>query len=309
MNEIGLHVFAGCLYASSEQAANLKKSARYPERMHVLQLNVIDEQQVDEAFRQIEQTLQQKKIVLHALINNAGVGKSAPVEYGNFETTFGDMLNINLNAPIKMTRAALPLIRKSRQYRPELSGDSRIINICSQAGVFHLSPLAGYSCSKAALIAFTNCLRQEIDQFHIRAISIEPTFFNTPIVSKESGRLNAPLVLESTPAEVLETYPPSFSQLRLQPVESKIVSDKVHLVIDTIVEAAIAYQPEMRYTVAEPLSKMFLVFGSFLPVEVIYILSKMGFQLFSFLSSFDSENSYKVKIHQMHISGITSKSD
>jgi NAD(P)-dependent dehydrogenase (short-subunit alcohol dehydrogenase family) len=277
--------------------------------MHVLQLNVTDEAQIQSAFELIEETLNDEKIVLHALINNAGIGRAAPIEYGNFDTTFGDILNINLNAPVRLSRAALPLIRNSRRNQPDMAGDARIINICSQAGVFHLSPLTAYCCSKSALIAFTNCLRQEVDRFNVRAISIEPTFFATPIVSQEASRNNLPIVLQTTRPEVLETYGAAFTKQRMLAVHPQIVSKKVHLVIDSIVEATLACQPEMRYTVAEPLAKIALVFGSLLPVELIYIATKIGFSLINATLLFASKGKYEAKVQKFHNTKVPSKSN
>lgn len=104
------------------------------------------------------------------LVNNAGVALVAP-----FDSISSDaarkMYEINLFAPIELTRALLPkmLSRKS----------GAIINISSVFGEVGGSCEVDYSAAKAGLIGFTKALAKEVGPTGIRVNCVCPGIIDT----------------------------------------------------------------------------------------------------------------------------------
>jgi NAD(P)-dependent dehydrogenase (short-subunit alcohol dehydrogenase family) len=115
---------------------------------------------------------------IDAAVNNAGIGPFAPIE----RTTDADWwatLDTNLLGAVRVTRAALPLMRAQ--------GGGTIVNISSVAGRLASIPTqAAYAASKHALCAFTDSIVAECAPFGIKAYCIEPGFFATAIMERDA---------------------------------------------------------------------------------------------------------------------------
>lgn len=109
---------------------------------------------------------------IDVLVNNAGLGIVFPA----METRIADFdatLAINLRAPWLMAAAALPWLKRS--------GEGRVINISSQAGVIALDQHLAYGASKAGLNMVTKVLAVEWAPFGITVNAIAPTVVETPM--------------------------------------------------------------------------------------------------------------------------------
>lgn len=102
---------------------------------------------------------------LDILINNAGIGIFAPVADFNVED-WHRLMNTNLHGAFYMTRAVLPQMIRQRQ--------GAIINIASLAAENSFANGAAYCASKAALVAFTECLMLEVRYYNIKVSAILP---------------------------------------------------------------------------------------------------------------------------------------
>ena len=102
---------------------------------------------------------------IDVLVNNAGFHVR-----GNVESATADDLartiDVNLRAPIVLTRLALPHIRES--------GSGAIINVASLAGRTPVPGSAAYSASKFGLRAFTFSLAEEIRDSGIKLAVVSP---------------------------------------------------------------------------------------------------------------------------------------
>ena len=99
------------------------------------------------------------------LVNNAGEIMVAPfenLEIGDFEQA----MDVMFWGTLYTTLAVLPLM-KTR-------GQGRIVNITSIGGKVSVPHLASYSCAKAAAVAFSNGLRNEVRQSGIDVLTIVP---------------------------------------------------------------------------------------------------------------------------------------
>jgi short-subunit dehydrogenase len=110
---------------------------------------------------------------VHVLVNNAGYHERGPVE--NVEAdALGQMIDVNLKAPIILSRLALPLIRES--------GEGAIINVASLAGRTPVPGAATYSASKFGIRAFTFALAEELRDSTIKVAAVSPGPIDTGFI-------------------------------------------------------------------------------------------------------------------------------
>jgi short-subunit dehydrogenase len=111
------------------------------------------------------------------LFNNAGVlcfGTVARMSLEDWEW----IVDVNLWAPIRLTRALLP--------RMQARGTGRIAVTGSAAGLFSMPGLAAYSVTKRAMVAFCEALRAEVSQHGISVTVACPTLIKTNLA--QGGR-------------------------------------------------------------------------------------------------------------------------
>jgi NAD(P)-dependent dehydrogenase (short-subunit alcohol dehydrogenase family) len=117
---------------------------------------------------------------LWCVVNNAGFGFGGPVEEVSDEAA-REIFETNVLGPMRICRLVLPGMRER--------GDGRIVNVSSIAGRV-VTPMTGWYCaSKHALEALSDALRQEVAQFGVKVILIEPGGFGTGIWSQAKERL------------------------------------------------------------------------------------------------------------------------
>lgn len=99
------------------------------------------------------------------LVNNAGVAVG-----GTFETVseedFEWLFEINFWGVVRMTRAFLPLLRKS--------DDARVVNLSSIYGIISPPAETAYSASKFAVRGFTHSLRHELAGSNVGVTVVHP---------------------------------------------------------------------------------------------------------------------------------------
>jgi NAD(P)-dependent dehydrogenase (short-subunit alcohol dehydrogenase family) len=111
---------------------------------------------------------------LDGLINAAGINPEANLTDPD-ETALDAMMLINVKAPMRLIRLALPHLAKS--------GQGRVINIASLSGKRVRNPNVGYAMSKFALLALTHAVRQYGWEQGIRATAICPSFVATDMTA------------------------------------------------------------------------------------------------------------------------------
>ena len=151
------------VYATARRPESLAKLAAGG--ISTLQLDVNDDASIAAAFDAVAAQAGQ----LDMLINNAGFSQVGAV----LDLTRDDLraqYETNVVAPVAVTRAALPLLRKAVAR----VGSADVVNVGSIVGLF-TTPFAGAYCSsKAALHALSDALRMELAPFGIRLIMIQP---------------------------------------------------------------------------------------------------------------------------------------
>jgi NAD(P)-dependent dehydrogenase (short-subunit alcohol dehydrogenase family) len=122
---------------------------------------------------------------IDVLVNNAGNFYA-----GYFEELTPEQiersLTTNLVGPMNVTRAVLPVMRKQR------SGN--VVTITSTAGIVGQEFCSAYAASKFGLEGWMESLRFEVEPFGIHTTIVEPGFFRTELLEKESTVLAKALV-------------------------------------------------------------------------------------------------------------------
>jgi len=113
---------------------------------------------------------------IDVLVNNAGFHKRGPV-MGVAPEDLARMIEVNLAAPLFLTRAALPWL--------ERSGGGAIVNVASLAGRAFVPGSAGYSASKFGLRAFSMALAEELRGTGISVSVVSPGPIDTEFILGE----------------------------------------------------------------------------------------------------------------------------
>jgi len=121
---------------------------------------------------------------LDTLVNNAGLMLLGPVVGANPDE-WERMIAVNVQGMLYTTRAALPHLLQAAQEGPRRVAD--IVNISSIAGRVAWNGYGVYNLTKFGLNGFTESLRQEVTQRHVRVGVLEPGG-----VATELGSHNTP---------------------------------------------------------------------------------------------------------------------
>jgi len=111
---------------------------------------------------------------IDALVNNAGIAPHVGLEDGD-EALLDDLFDVNVKAPFRVIRAALPHLKAS--------GQGRVINLASLSGKRVLGLNAGYQMSKHAVVALTHAVRRVGWAHGIRATALCPGYVDTDLIA------------------------------------------------------------------------------------------------------------------------------
>lgn len=116
------------------------------------------------------------------LINNAGISGFGEFSREN-PAAIDEIININITAPLLLTRAVLPAMLAS--------GKGRIVNIGSIFGSIGFPHFAAYSASKFALRGFSEALRRELADSGVGVTYVAPRTTRTTFNSEAQHQLSA----------------------------------------------------------------------------------------------------------------------
>ncbi|MEJ0031630.1 MAG: SDR family NAD(P)-dependent oxidoreductase [Bacteroidota bacterium] len=158
---------ATCSQATSRRPEDLKDlKQQYGDQVLTIGLDVVDRQQIREAVQTTIETFGR----IDVLVNNAGFGITGAAE-GYTDDQVKSQLDVNLYAPIEVTRQVLPFMRKQKS--------GRILQISSIGGRVNNAGLSIYQAAKAGLCGFSESLSKEVGALGIKVTSVEPGGFRT----------------------------------------------------------------------------------------------------------------------------------
>jgi len=127
----------------------------------------------------IKSTIRDEKLNIDILINNAGIGQhSTLIDTPSDRMT--DLMNVNFFAADNLIRAVIPTMIEN--------GSGQIVNVCSGQVFFNLPTWAAYTCTKAALSAYSEALYHELKPKGITVTTVYPFMVNTGFYNDVKGQ-------------------------------------------------------------------------------------------------------------------------
>lgn len=202
----------------SEEIQEIASKKKIP--LKTIRLDVNDDSSVKEAI----ETIVKENNRIDVLVNNAGYGLFGSLEELSIEE-IKEQFETNFFGVVRATKAVIPTMRKQ--------GSGTIVNISSTGGRIGLVPFnTSYHASKFALEGFTESLRQELVEFGINMILIEPgtigtNFMNNIRTAKNYNPDNSPYAKTikrmfegSVPIMANSSHPREVAQVILNAVNS-----------------------------------------------------------------------------------------
>lgn len=237
LDKLNYTVFAGVFLDKSVDELTKEFNNVIP-----IKLDITNQQSVDNFFNDIKNHLEKNNGQLNGIVNNAGILiQPSPTEWSRIED-YQKMYDVNLLGTVRMTKAALPLLRKSK---------GRIVNVASIAGRFGLSMHAAYCASKYAVEAFSDVLRRDLLPWGIPVSIIEPGVFSKTGLY-DSFEVGLDKVWESLDPEIKADYGEDyykFARKTLSRVLVDVGNTKTELVPEAMVDALTSNKPKYRYKV------------------------------------------------------------
>uniref|UniRef100_A0A670J1Y0 Hydroxysteroid 17-beta dehydrogenase 2 n=2 Tax=Podarcis muralis TaxID=64176 RepID=A0A670J1Y0_PODMU len=250
LDSLGFTVFATVLNERGAGAEKLRQSCS--DRLSVLQLDITNSVQIKEAYLEVRRKLQGAD--LWGVINNAGVlglpgdGELLPMQ------SYKQCMDVNFFGPVELSKAFLPLLRKSK---------GRLINISSMAGGIPMPGFAAYGASKAALSMFSGVMRQELSKWGIKVSVLHPSGFKTCIQgTPEIWNKEERTLLENLMPDVKQDYGEEYilkMKMALNAMQFLSMSDLSPVLCD-VLHALLAERPCGLYTPGKNAYKYLLIF-------------------------------------------------
>lgn len=228
----GFNVFAGVL--SSNSIDELRRHTSH--RTTIMPLDITKQADIDAAYDLVVS----KTAVLHALVNNAGIGMGGYIDWISMDL-MRRIMEVNFYGQVMMTKKFLPLLIAKR--------DSRVVNVCSVMGFITPPGMSAYCASKYAFESFSDCLRREMAPWGLRVSIIEPGWLRTPII-RGHARLLRDLWSEVSP-EVKNRWGDAFFNELIQKsvVDSPFIKNAEDpiKVVRALQHAVMNTEPQLRY--------------------------------------------------------------
>ena len=150
---------------------------------------------------------------LDTLVNNAGRMLLGPILDAPLEE-WQEMVKINLEGLLYCAHAAVPHLLRAAENPPRQVAD--MVNISSVAGRVARNGSGVYNLTKHGVGAFSESLRQELTQRHVRVSLVEPGAVGTELVSH-----NRP--------EIRENFAERFGEVEI--LQSQDIADAITYIV------------------------------------------------------------------------------
>jgi NAD(P)-dependent dehydrogenase (short-subunit alcohol dehydrogenase family) len=153
---------------------------RAPERVLLSRVDVIDAADRERALQEAIERFGR----IDVLVNNAGHTQVGAVE----ETTdeeLRDLFELHFFGPAALTRAVLPGMREQ--------GGGWVVQMSSVGGQVTAPGFSAYCATKFALEGFSETLRDEVAQFGVKVLIVEPGAFRTGLFGTGAARFSEPI--------------------------------------------------------------------------------------------------------------------
>lgn len=276
LNRLGYFVFATCLKVDDNMETFMSSKAFNSSRLKLLQMDITKKDQVIDCVKVVRRILKNESLSLYGLVNNAGIATLGPIEYAEQGDVidYSSVLEVNVLGTIRVTRAFLPFIRKSR---------GRIIIISSIMARIAAPGSNAYSISKAALSKFAEGLQLELAPFGVETVTIEPWLARTAMFNANAVTKSMRETVSTASSEVKSSYGKNYylQMLYFNQIFSQFpVSLTNEMVVDAISESLSSAEPEVVYRVIPGiLSLPIWLLNDLLPWDLVIYLRRIIFWL------------------------------
>lgn len=263
----GMTVFAGCRRDVSVQELKSECSG-LPGTLHAFHMDVASEESVQDAKKFVETTLNESNQDLLAVVNNAGVRGNQFCDAMLTMEDYKSVWEVNMFGAVRVCHSFNGLIKKSR---------GRIIMCTSACVLFSVPGYGPYGSSKAALTAYTDVLRYEMEPFGVRVINVMPGSFETNMQKTENLLNMLTSVWERSSDEAKKEYGEEFiiqAKKAVEDLQGKIISKDSKWVEDTYFHAITAKYPKPVYRIGWDTILFFHPF-SLLPVPAQVVVMRL----------------------------------
>ena len=152
--------------------------AAHPDQLEALRLDVTDTGAAEAAVRDVVA----RHGRIDVLVNNAG-----RTHVGAFEETteqeLRDLFDLHVFGPAALTRAVLPYMRERRS--------GAVVQMSSMGGQMSFAGFSAYSGTKFALEGLSEALVDEVAEFGIKVLIVEPGAFRTALLDTSRAGVSA----------------------------------------------------------------------------------------------------------------------
>ncbi|WP_166295078.1 oxidoreductase [Bradyrhizobium sp. 26S5] len=228
------------VYGTSRREARAGKRS-----FEILPLDVTSDESVEAAVSEVIR----RHGRIDLLVNNAGFGVApAGAEESSLEQA-RSIFETNFFGLVRMTRAVVPHMRRQ--------GSGRIINIGSVLGFLPMPYGALYAATKHAVEGYSESLDHELRTRGIRVSVIEPAYTKTPF--------DANLI---EPDAKLDEYREARAGVSKRVSEVMATAEPPGVVADTVLKAANAARPKIRYAAGRLANRLRLL-RRFAPARLV----------------------------------------
>ncbi|MCZ6886891.1 MAG: SDR family oxidoreductase [Gammaproteobacteria bacterium] len=198
--------------------------------LEIMQLDCTDNASMESAIAAVLDAEEH----IDVLVNNAGIGGGAPLEFVQ-EKELRAIMETNFFGAYKLMQLVIPGMRTR--------GSGAIVNITSVAGFFGNPSQSAYNASKFALEGASHALAGEVGQHGIRVACVEPGVVATPIFDKApdaSAFMQPPFPYHNNVRRLMALFESGLKN----PATPQDVADAVY-------EAITSDDPKQQYRVGE----------------------------------------------------------
>jgi NAD(P)-dependent dehydrogenase (short-subunit alcohol dehydrogenase family) len=231
----GWHVFAGV--RQPEHGESLRATVASGSQITPLLMDVTDVAQIKAGAESVADHV--GATGLNALVDNAGVGVTSPMELVALDT-LRNLFEVNVVGQIAVTQAFVPMLRQAR---------GRIVVIGSIGG--RMTPPFGapLAASKSAIASMADGFRQELAPWGVRVVLLEPGSIRTEAVDKV--RRDAVAVSSAFSPEEAELYREAYLGMIDVAVAREAKGSPPSVVGDLVANVLMKPRPRSRYVVGK----------------------------------------------------------
>ena len=230
LHSMGATVYAGVLSKQSGEKLLANISPNEHSRLRPIVLDVCKQKDVDKAAKIISDS----GLPLLACVNNAGISAFGWAEVLPV-STYERNMNVNFFGTVRMTKSFLPMLRETQ---------GRLINIGSIGARMPSAFGSSYLSTKAAMLSYNDCVRQEVHRFGVKVCLIEPGFFATELLANGA--------MAGANDETDSVYPSYQKKMEAtkKPIEMmEWLNGSLDRVTDCVVDGITNHIPLARYTI------------------------------------------------------------